>query len=526
MTNKKLQVWLPVLFALVMIFGMAIGFKLREKTAGKNFLMFNRNSSVDEVVSLIKNKYVDDIGVDSLQDAAIEEMLQKLDPHSSYIPAKDLSLANEDLQGAFQGVGVEFQMFEDTVNVVNVIKDGPAFKAGVIVGDKFLKADTANLIKLKNTDDIRKYLRGAGGSKVNVILLRDGKLKTVQITRGTIPLPALNAAYMLNTTTGYINISKFSETTYEEFMEALEKLQKLGLKKLVLDLRGNGGGYLGEAVQMADEFLDGNKLIVYTQGKHSPKQEYTCKIDGLFEKGELVVLVDETSASASEVLTGALQDWDRATIIGRRTFGKGLVQEQYNLEDGGALRLTVAKYYTPLGRNIQKPYADGREKYSEELIKRFTNGEVVHGDTTTPATKPFQTPKGRTVFGGGGITPDIFVPFDTAKTDKNVAALTYKNTLNNFVYSSYVNNKAFYNQYKNINDFIQRYNVSDADFNRLQTFAVKNSINITAINAKEKTELNKRIKALMARQIWRNEGFYEVINTTDNAVAKALEILK
>lgn len=526
MTNKKLQVWLPVLFALVMIVGMAIGFKLKEKTAGKSFFSFNRTNSVDEVMSLIKNKYVDDIGIDSLQDAAIEEMLKKLDPHSSYIPAKDLSAANEDLQGAFQGVGVEFQIFEDTVNVVTVIKDGPADKAGVIVGDKFIKADTTNLLKLTATEDIRKALRGPGGSKVNVLLMHDGKQKTVTITRGTIPLPALSAAYMLNANTGYINISKFSETTYEEFMEALEKLQKQGLKKLVLDLRGNGGGYLGEAVQMADEFLDGDKLIVYTQGSHSPKQEYKCKRDGLFETGDLVLLVDETSASASEVLAGALQDWDRATIIGRRTFGKGLVQEQYGLEDGGALRLTVAKYYSPLGRNIQKPYTEGREKYSEELIKRFTNGEVVHGDTTKPATKPFKTPKGRTVFGGGGITPDVFVPYDTARTDKNVAALTYKNTLNNFVYTSYISNKNYYNSFKNINDFIQRYNVTDADLNRLQTLAVKDSINIKSINAKEKGELNKRIKALMARQIWRNEGFYEVVNATDNAVAKALEVLK
>lgn len=523
--NKKLQVWLPVLFAIVMVLGMAVGFKLREKTAGKNFFLFSKKNSVDEVMNLIKNKYVDEVGIDSLQDAAIETMLSKLDPHSVYIPAKDLMTANEDLQGEFQGVGVEFQIFNDTVNVINVIKDGPSDKAGIQTGDKFIKADTTNLIKVKNTDIIRKALRGPGGTPVKVTIMSDGKIKEVTITRGTIPLPALYAGYMIAPNIGYINLSKFSETTYEEFMEALEKLQKQGMQKLILDLRGNGGGFLNEAVQIADEFLDGSKLIVYTEGKNNPKEEHKAQRDGLFEKGGLVLLVDETSASASEVLAGALQDWDRATIIGRRTFGKGLVQGQYNLSDGSALRLTIAKYYTPLGRNIQKPYTQGREQYDEELIKRFTNGEVVHGDTTTPDTKPYKTPGGRTVYGGGGITPDIFVPYDTARTDKNVAALTYNNTLNNFVYSSFVNNKNYFKQFKTPAEFAKNYNISNEDLARLQSFAKRDSINIISINAKEKEELNKRIKALMARQIWRNEGFYEVYNLTDNAVAKALEIL-
>jgi carboxyl-terminal processing protease len=524
MGSKKLQVWLPVLFALVMIVGMMIGFKLREKTS--QLFSLRGKDEVQEVLDLVQSRYVDNIGQDSLKNSVIEEILSKLDPHSVYIPADELNYANEDLEGNFKGIGVEFQLFNDTVNVINVLKDGPAEKAGVKVGDMIITVnDTVNLVK-KDAEFIRKALRGPGGSKVEVTVLRGTRQKKLAISRGTIPLPSLDAEYMIAPKTGFIHLNKFSETTYEEFMAALERLQKQGMDKLILDIRGNGGGLLNEAVQVADEFLDDDKLIVYTQGTHVNKLEYKAKREGLFEKGKLVLLTDETSASASEVLAGALQDWDRATIIGRRTFGKGLVQEQYQLSDGAALRLTVARYYSPLGRNIQKPYAGGRKKYYEDFYNRYNTGELVHGDTAAPGGKAFKTPGGRTVYGGGGITPDIFVGADSGKLDKNIASLYSKGTLQNFIYRYYVNNPTVFNKFKDPVTFSTQFHFGDAEWNLLNSFAAKDSISLATVPAKDKAETLERMKTMMARQIWRYEGFYEVNNQTDKVIKKALEVLK
>lgn len=527
MGSKKLQVWLPVLFALTMIVGMVIGFKLREKTGSvSGFLDRDKRSSIQEILSLIQSKYVDDIGTDSLTNTAIEEILSKLDPHSVYIPADKVSLSNEDLQGNFYGIGVEFQVINDTVNVVNVLKDGPSDKAGIQVGDLMVKVDdTTNLVK-KDADKIRMALRGPKNSEVNVTVIRNGQPKKITITRGVIPLPSVDASYLIAPKTGFIHLNKFSETTYEEFMSSLEKLQKQGMDKLILDLRGNGGGFLNEAVQIADEFLDDDKLIVYTQGSHVKKEEYRARREGLFEKGKLVILIDESSASASEVLAGALQDWDRATIIGRRSFGKGLVQQQYELTDRSALRLTVARYYTPLGRNIQKPYSQGRQKYQEEVLDRYTNGEIVHGDTAKHNGKPYKTPGNRIVYGGGGITPDIFVGIDSGKVDKTISSLYSKGILQNFIYRYYVNNAGLFGQYKDPLAFSRQYDFGENEWKQLQAFASKDSVNLSAVTPKDKTETLERMETLMARQIWRYEGFYEVNNLTDKVIAKALEVLK
>jgi carboxyl-terminal processing protease len=288
MSNKKLQVWLPLLFAIMLAVGMGLGYKLREDTGGggMGFINNSRSNSIQEIVNLIQNKYVDTVNVDTLKEGAINEMLGHLDPHSVYIPGRELQEVNEDLQGNFQGIGVEFQLFNDTVNIVNVITDGPSFKAGVQVGDKIIEVnDTVKVAGVKiKPSDIKKLLRGEGGSKVNVTVLRDNKLKDISIARGTIPLPSVDASYMIEPGKGFIHINKFSETTYEEFMKALEGLQKQGLKELIIDLRGNGGGILQEAADIADEFLDGDKMIVYTKGGHVPSMEYHCKRDGLFEK--------------------------------------------------------------------------------------------------------------------------------------------------------------------------------------------------------------------------------------------------
>ncbi|MBN8853967.1 MAG: carboxyl-terminal protease [Sphingobacteriales bacterium 50-39] len=527
---KKLQVWLPLLFAIVMILGMVIGFRLRGNVVTSGFFKTRKQSPVQEVVDLVNMKYVDSVSMDTLNDAAIDGMLAHLDPHSVFIPPVDVSEINEDLQGNFQGIGIVFQIFDDTVNVVNVLSGGPSDKAGLQVGDKFLKiGDSVVTGKNADMDRITKFLRGPGASKVAIKVLRQGQPRDFIVARGTIPLPSLDAAYMIDKQTGYIRLNKFSETTHAEFAAAIQDLQKQGLQQLVLDLQGNGGGILDQAIEIADDFLDGNKLIVYTVGARSPRTEYHCRRDGLFETGKLVVLTDEGTASASEVLTGALQDWDRATIIGRRTFGKGLVQEQYQLSDGAALRLTIARYYTPTGRSIQKPYDKGRDEYNAEVIKRFHNGEAMHGDTSTAHAGPAYRTLGkekRTVFGGGGITPDIFVGFDTSTLDRNITALYMGGTLSRFIYSYYIQHLPVFQSFKTPAEFVAGYHGDDQLWNNLVAYAAKDTINLNTVPARDKEVLLHRLKALMARQIWRAEGYYEVNNAYDPVFKKALEVIK
>ncbi len=525
---KKLQVWLPLLFAMVMVFGMLIGYRLYPEIGTAGFFKTAKRVPVQQVIDLVNQKYVDPVNMDSLSDEAIEGMLAHLDPHSVFIPATDLGEINEDLEGNFEGIGVEFQIFDDTVNVTSVLANGPSDKAGLAVGDKFIKVNDSVVAGNGITSErIKKFLRGPGASNVTATVMRNNVLKQFTISRGSIPLLSIDAFYMVDKETGYIRINKFSETTHSEFVNAVTKLQQQGLKKLILDLRDNGGGILQEAVDIADDFLDEDKLIVYTQGLHSQKTEYRCMRDGLFEKGKLIVLVDERTASASEILVGALQDWDRATIIGRRTFGKGLVQEQYPLSDGSALRLTIARYYTPIGRSIQKPYnKDDHEAYNEELLKRFHDGEVLHGDTTTNHLGiAYKTKGGRTVYGGGGITPDIFVPFDTNTISKSLTSLYVTGMLTRFVYLYYMQNQSTLNQYKTPEDFVSNFNSNDNLWGSLVNYAAKDTINIKNIPAGDKTILQQQTKALLARQMWQLQGYFQVVNSFDPAIKKALEVM-
>ncbi|SJZ49904.1 S41 family peptidase [Sediminibacterium ginsengisoli] len=527
MGSKKLKVWLPLLFSLVMVLGMVIGYQLKGKTTGNRFFNTARRSSLQELVELIRNRYVDKVSADSINELAATELLSHLDPHSIYIPAAYLDDVNEELMGNFQGIGVEFQLFDDTVNVMNVIKDGPSARAGIRVGDKFLAVnDSIALAGRKlNPDDIRKRLRGPASSSVTVKILRGNEVKNITIERGVIPVASVDVGYMMNATTGFIRINKFGDRTYEEFMTQLEKLQKEGMKELILDLRGNGGGLLKEATAIADEFLSDDKLIVYTEGEHVEKYEYHCKRPGLFETGKLTVLIDETSASASEVLSGALQDWDRATIIGRRSFGKGLVQQQFQLSDGGAVRLTIARYFTPLGRNIQKSYTKGKKEYEEELVSRFQNGEMVKGDTSKHETKPYKTPGGRIVYGGGGITPDVFVPYDTTRIDSLLMKLYRKNLLSSFVYRFYMQHPEL-SKAKSALEIPSKFMNDENDWNAFVSYVRKDSIYLDAVAPKDRGELVKQLRAQMGRQIWRAEGYFEVANLTDPTVLKALELIK
>ena len=529
MANKKLQVWLPLLFSVLMIIGMIIGYQLHDKSNSAVFMGSGKKNSIQEVVDLIKERYVDPKKADSINQLVIYNLLSHLDPHSVYIPSKYLTDVNDDLMGNFQGIGVEYQMMNDTVNVMNVIKDGPGEKAGILVGDLLIKADDTIALTGKHIvdEDIRKTLRGPSGSIVKITLLRNGKPVNISVTRGFIPVPTIDAAYIIAPETGYLKLNKFGERTYEEFMQNLEALQKKGMKKLILDLRGNGGGLVSEATAIADEFLDEDKLIVYTEGSQSPRADYRCKKEGLFEKGKLAVLIDETSASASEILSGALQDWDRATIIGRRSFGKGLVQQQFQLSDGSAVRLTVARYYTPLGRNIQKPYSDRtKQDYEDELMKRYHDGEMAKPDSSNLKGKAYKTPGGHTVYGGGGITPDIFVPIDTSRSSIAYTRFYFRNTLNSFVYHYYLTNKTKFQKITNSTQLEQEFKPGETEWTAIKTIASqRDAINLTEVTPTEKTEILHRMQALMARQIFRTEGYYEVTNETDSTIKKALEVL-
>ena len=529
MRNKKLHVWLPLILSVVMVSGMFFGFKLNQQTGGTDgFFKRDKRTSLQEALDLIKSRYVDSIGIDSLQDDAMHEMVSHLDPHSVYIPATDYTSANEDLVGNFEGIGVEFNIFSDTVHVLHVIPGGPSDKAGLQIGDKIIKVDDSSIVsKTLPSADIRKMIRGKGGSTVKLTVLRGETIQYFNVIRGTIPLPSLDASFMLDAKTGYIKLSKFSGTTYKEFMKAMEGLQQNGLKALVLDLRNNGGGLMDEATKIADEFLDGDKLIVYTEGTNTPKREYRASKEGVFEKGALTILVDELSASASEVLAGALQDWDRATIIGRRTFGKGLVQEQYQLSDGSALRLTVARYYTPLGRSIQRPYDQGKKVYMEELYNRYENGEMLSADSIHfNGQKSYKTKGGKTVYGGGGIMPDVFVPIDSSLFIQSVTRLYLDGRFNNFVYQYYTGHLPQWEQYKNPADFAARYNNLEEPWQQLVKFAAKDSINLQKVPADDKKEIQDRIKAYLARFRWRTHGYYQVLNTTDKMVQKAMEVIR
>lgn len=529
MSKKKLQVWLPLVFSVIMITGMVFGFKLHQETGGKSFFARDKENSLEETIDLIKNKYVDKVQIDSLQDDAINDLMDHLDPHSVYIPANDVTTSNEELQGNFEGIGIEFNRFNDTVHVLYVIPGGPSDKAGLKIGDKIISVnDSLIASRAFSNDDIRKMIKGKEGSKVKLTVLRDNTTQYYEVIRGKIPLPSLDASYMIDATTGYIKLNKFSETTYREFMHAMEELQKKDMQKLILDLRDNPGGLVKQATDIADEFLDDNKLIVYTQGANVQKEEYRAEKEGVFEKGKLVVLVNELTASASEILTGALQDWDRAIIVGRRTYGKGLVQQPYELSDGSVIRLTIARYYTPSGRSIQRPYNKGKKIYDDELIDRFNHGELYSADSIHYRNdqKQYRTKGGRIVYGGGGIVPDVFVGMDSNNISRSVSLLYLDGRFSNFVYKYYISHPAQLDQYKSPADFASHYKGVLDVWNQLTNYALKDSINLKNVSEKDKIIIQNQIKAYLARLKWRTQGYYQVSNGFDPVVQKAIELLK
>lgn len=420
MNQSKNNRFMPLLMALCVVVGILIGTFYANHFSGNRLNIINSGSSrLSNLLHIIDDQYVDSVNIDELVDKAIPEILSELDPHSVYISAKDVQLATDDLKGSFSGVGIEFTIRQDTLRIQNVIKDGPADKAGLLAGDKVVSINGKSFVgKDVTNEEAMHRLKGPKDSKVKIGVKRYGEkgVKMLTVTRGDIAVKSVSAAYMLNDTTGYIRIKSFGERTYAEMLAALQTLNIRGADHLVIDLRDNGGGILESAVQMANEFLPKNRLIVYTQGRKSPRVNYRSDGKGSYQHIPMVVLINEGSASAAEIFAGAMQDNDRATIVGRRSFGKGLVQQQIQFNDGSLIRLTIARYYTPSGRCIQKPFKPGdNADYENDILTRYQHGEFFSQDSIKHEGPAYHTVNGRTVYGGGGITPDIFVPEDTSK---------------------------------------------------------------------------------------------------------------
>jgi len=482
----------------------------------------------------IDRMYVDDVDKQKLVDAAIVSMLEELDPHSIYIPKEDLEEVNEPLKGNFEGVGIQFNIVRDTIYVVDAISGGPSERIGIRAGDRILKIDTETVagVNFKNSD-VMKRLRGKKGTKVDVAILRKGEPAPLDftITRDKIPIYSVEAAYMAEPGVGYIKVSRFSATTMKEFREKLTSMKEEGMKDLILDLQGNGGGYLRTAIEMADEFLGDRKLVVYTEGRTSPREDTYSTKDGLFEKGRLVVLVDEGSASASEIVSGAIQDWDRGLIVGRRSFGKGLVQRPVMLSDGSAVRLTVSRYYTPSGRSIQKSYEDGVEAYQREKSDRLAHGELTSADSIHAAdTVKYFTMNKRVVYGGGGIMPDVFVPIDTTQSSDYFGQLVRKGILNTFALARVdVDRAKLLATYATPEAFRKQFNVDDALLQDLETYAAKDEVPADTAGLQRSRDLIAlRLKALIARDLWDTSAYWQMINAdnpVDRSFQKALETL-
>lgn len=524
---------MPLYFALVLALGVGVGYYF---TFNSDFsaspTAFNKKSNgskINNLLDYIEIQYVDTVNRTQLENKTITAMLKSLDPHSDFIPAAEFSAVNEPLEGNFDGVGIEFNIINDTVRVINPIIGGPSEKLGIKAGDKIITVNGTNLTgkKIANKDVFDK-LRGKSGSLVAVSILRTGIKKPIdfKITRGQIPLYSLDIAYMVKTGIGYIKISRFASTTYDEYLKAFNDLSKQGMKKLILDLRGNGGGFLKTAVELADEFLMSGLQIVYTEGKSHPKKVYNASSRGGFEKNEMVVLIDEGSASASEIVAGALQDNDRATIIGRRSFGKGLVQDQIDLPDGSAVRLTIARYYTPTGRCIQKPYDKSLDEYYNEEYTRYEKGELYNADSIkVDKSKQFRTPGGKIVYGGGGIVPDFFVPLDSLKYSTLVNRLFYSGALNTFAFEFTDRNRTkFLNSYKTATDFILKYNVGKHEALELNSYLLSKKINTIHLEGNEKG-FDQILKALIGRNLFDKDAYYPILNQNDNSILKAIDVL-
>ena len=479
---------------------------------------------------LINNFYVDTLDMPELTEKAIILTLKELDPHSSYIPKSEVERSNEPLEGSFEGIGITFQLYRDTILVMSPDPGGPWEKVGIMAGDKIMVVDGEDAYgEAIDNQWVMDRLRGKKGTEVTVGIYRKGADDLIDFTilRDEIPLNSVEASFMLDNNTGYIKLSRFARTSLDEFREAIAELRKEGMENLVFDLRGNSGGYLGTAMTISDEFIADGKSIVYTEGINSPRQDLNATAEGDFEKGKLVVLINEGSASASEIVAGSVQDWDRGVIVGRRSFGKGLVQRPFRLPDGSMVRLTIARYYTPSGRCIQKPYEDGTDEYYKDLIARYDNGELMHADSINfPDSLRYETSKGRTVYGGGGIMPDIFVPFDSARFNDVYSDLIRKGVLNAYV-NDYLeaNRKSLKKQYPEFEDFDRLFSLSDDEFDEFRRQA-EERIDLNTSQFDPNTDFYRiLLKALISRNLYDNNAYFKILSPVDRDINKAIRVI-
>lgn len=540
MTQKQFtyiprKVYLPVVFALVLVTGFILGLHLRQPGGGNAESSFfsvgvDRYDKVNDVINYINDAYVDSVSRQHLTEETIRSMLQNLDPHSSYIPASEFQRMNDPLLGSFEGIGIEFNMIKDTVVVIDPIAGGPSEEAGIMPGDRIVKVEDTVIAGVNMaTSEVVDMLLGEKGTTVDVTVYRPGvsDLLEFSLTRDEIPTYSLDIAYMVDDSTGYIRLNKFSATTHQEFSLGVNRLKEEGMEELVLDLRGNGGGFLDAAIHVADELLAPNELIVYTEGRSRPRSSARARREGSFEQQPLVVLIDQWSASASEIVAGAVQDNDRGLVVGRRSFGKGLVQEQVELGDGSALRLTVARYYTPTGRSIQKPYEEGEEAYFDEFIERYENGEMLSPDSIDfDDSLRFETPGGRTVYGGGGIMPDIFVPMEMHNDNGFYEQVSRHGHIYMFAFNYADNYRDELEALEDASTFIDTFTLTDAIYNDFLAWVAEQGTTIPQqIDSQAEEMIRTNLKAYIGRNTFGAEAFFPVLHNVDRGFNKALEAL-
>lgn len=534
--NKRNVIYLPIAFALVLVAGIFVGASL-VKVSSFNQNLIQRIQSrnfdpVDNVISYIEQEYVDSVDVYKLRQSAIAGMLSDLDPHSSYITAEEFNEVNDPLLGSFDGIGVQFRMETDTVYIINAIPGGPSEKAGILAGDRIVKVNDELIAGVNmSTNEVMKRLKGERGTKVEVSVFRRGmdELIPFTITRDAIPTYSIDIAFMPEPGIGYVKLSKFSATTPEELNRSLLTLIGQGMESLILDLRGNSGGYLQTAIDAADEFLGEGKLIVYTSGYNRPAQHAYATAKGRFERGDLYILIDEGSASSSEILAGAIQDNDRGWIVGRRSFGKGLVQEQLSLPDGSAIRLTVARYYTPAGRSIQKPYKNGKsDEYMGELHERWMSGELESADSIHfNDSLKYTTAGGRVVYGGGGIMPDFYIPVERNENYVYYNQLMARGLVYQYIFEYTDRNRAELRKYTDLQTFDREFHISPDFFNRFIRYAKSKGVDADPRGIIfVKGELENLMKALIARNLFDEKGFYPIYLRTDKTFLKAVDEIR
>jgi len=526
--TRRIVIWMPVFLAVAIIAGVFLGAKLQSRLQlSARTTQANGANKVSLIMSLIEGNYVDTVDSKKIVESAIPEILKQLDPHTVYIPAKDMQEVSEEMSGNFSGIGVQFSIQNDTIMVIDVISGGPSQKLGIRAGDRIVKVNDSIMAGVKVTNEkVLKKLRGEKGSKVNVSIARKGfaELIPYEIKRGEIPLTSVDVSYMIDDKTGYIKVGRFAEKTYEEFMSGVDKLEKSGADQIIIDLRGNPGGYLGAVIKMVSEFLDNGELVVYTEGRTQPKRSFNTEKKGSYYGKKVVVLVDEYSASASEIFAGAIQDNDRGTIIGRRTFGKGLVQEQIPFYDGSAIRLTVARYYTPSGRCIQKSYKKGLDDYYGDLNRRYAHGEFEQKDSIHYSdTLKYYTRMKRVVYGGGGIMPDLFVAADTTGFSPYYLKITQKGLVYQYAFDYSDKYRSELGKMKTGKEF-ESYLLQHKILSSFTDFATKKGI---ATDAKGLAISGKIIETQLMAYISRNiigeVGFYSVISKLDPTLKEAIK---